>query len=329
MLALRLSGGEDGAMARMAPRTVRLTTRIPAGSSGASLLSYLCERFRYHSPSQWQAELRAGRLHLDGHVADGAELLRAGMQLRYDKLHREPEVASDYQVLHEDARLLVVDKPAHLPMHADGPFLRNTLIQMLRDAHGASLQLCHRLDRETSGVVIVAKDKLAQAHVQRQFGAGIRKQYVAVVRGQLHAPLVCEEPIGRDPTSDVRLRRCARADAVSAQAARTSITPLRRGPNTTLVRCEPETGRTHQLRVHLEHRGHPVLGDKLYGHPDAHYLDFVRRMKAGASVFETQPGQPDRQLLHAGSLTLRHPEDDRQVRFESPTPPEFERWLLC
>jgi 23S rRNA pseudouridine1911/1915/1917 synthase len=141
--------------------------------------------------------------------------------------------------------------------------------------------------------------------------------------------LVCEEPIGRDPTSAVRLRRCARADAASAQAARTSVTPLRHGPVTTLVRCEPETGRTHQLRVHLEHRGHPVLGDKLYGHPDAHYLEFVRRMKAGASVFDRQPDQPDRQLLHAESLTLRHPEDDREVRFESPTPPEFERWLLC
>jgi len=316
-------------MARMAPRTVELSTRVPNEARGERLLTYLVRRFRYHSRAAWQDELRAKRLRLDGHLADGSEVLRAGMVLRYEKEHREPEVDEGFRVLHEDELLLVVDKPAHLPMHADGPFLRNTLIALLREAYGASLQLVHRLDRETSGVVVVAKDKATQALVQRQFGVTVQKEYLAVVEGRLTEAVVCEEPIGRDPESSVRLRRCARDDAVEPQPAKTSIVPVRAGPGRTLVRCTPTTGRTHQLRVHLEHRGHPVVGDKLYGQPDSHYLDFVRRMKAGASVFAAAAGQPNRQLLHAAALTLRHPLDERIVRFEAPAPAAFERWLLC
>ena len=151
-------------------------------------------------------------MQLDGTVASGDEPLSAGMQLCYHKQHCEPRVATNAAVLHEDEQLLVIDKPAHLPMHADGPFIRNTLIHLLRERHGDQLQLCHRLDRETSGVVIVAKDKRTQAAVQAQFGTGIAKEYVAVVQGNLKAPLVCDQPIGRHPSSSVRLRRSAGQD---------------------------------------------------------------------------------------------------------------------
>lgn len=313
----------------MAPQTVVLTLRVPNEARGQLLLEFLVSRFRYHSEAEWRAQLRAARLRLDDRIADGAEELRAGMRLRYEKEHREPEVDDRYTVLHEDERLLVVDKPAHLPMHADGPFLRHTLIHLLRRDHGEALQLVHRLDRETSGVVVVAKDKAAQAHVQKQFGAGLAKEYVAVVAGVVTDGFVCREPIGRDPTSEVRLRRCARPDAVAPQPAETTVVPLRAGRARTLVRCHPTTGRTHQLRVHLEHRGHPVVGDKLYGRPDADYLEFVARMKAGESVFDAPVDEPHRQLLHAAALSLRHPADDAEVRFSAPTPPDFERWLLC
>ena len=316
-------------MARMAPQTVELTSRVPNEARGQRLVEFLVRRFRYHSQARWLEELRAGRLRLDGRVADGSEELRPGMRLRYEKEHREPEVDAAYRVLHDDDHLLVVDKPAHLPMHADGPFLRNTLIHLLRSAHGASLQLIHRLDRETSGVVVVAKDKESQAFVQRQFGDTLQKEYLAVVDGHLAADVWCEAPIGRDPRSEIRLRRCARRDAVQPQAAQTALSPLRHGPSRTLVSCRPNTGRTHQLRVHLEHLGHPVVGDKLYGRPDDQYLEFVARMKAGQSVFDAPPGAPNRQLLHAAAVTLRHPRGGRAVRFEAPAPPEFERWLLC
>ena len=153
-------------MATPRPNTISLTSRIPADARGVELLTYLARRFRYHQRDEWRRMLHEGRVELNGAVASGDELLSAGMELRYHKQHREPRVATNAAVLYEDAHLLVVDKPAHLPMHADGPFIRNTLIHILRARHGDQLQLCHRLDRETSGVVIVAKDKQTQATVQ-------------------------------------------------------------------------------------------------------------------------------------------------------------------
>jgi len=306
-----------------------LTSRIPNEAKGRTLLDFLASRFRYHDRSHWQRELAEQRLQLDGKRANGHETLRPGMRLRYEKLHREPPVDFGYRVLHEDAELLVVDKPAHLPMHADGPFIRNTLIARLRAEHGADLQLVHRLDRETSGVVVVARDKRSQAAVQEQFGQGLRKRYLAVVHGLVEQPFTCDEAIGHHPSSEVRLRRTAAPDALDPQPAHTEVVPERRGAHRSLVACAPTTGRTHQIRAHLEHRGHAIVGDKLYGRPDADYLDFVRRMKAGESVFQERPDEPNRQLLHAASITFCHPRDQREVCYEAPTPAEFERWLLC
>jgi 23S rRNA pseudouridine1911/1915/1917 synthase len=307
---------------------VVLTSRVPADARGETLLTFLTRRFRYHDVEAWREELRAGRLQLDGARADGSEQLQRGMVLRYEKDHREPEVDRGYRVLHEDERLLVVDKPAHLPMHADGPFLRNTLIYLLRAAYGPELQLVHRLDRETSGVCVVARDKEAQALVQAQFGGALAKTYVAVVNGVVDAPFVCDEPIGHDPESEVRLRRSAAPGALQPRPAHTAFAPLAHGPSRTLVTCRPTTGRTHQIRAHLEHRGHPIVGDKLYGAPDARYLDFVRHVKAGGSAFEERGGDPNRQLLHASALSFRHPGDGELVTYEAPTPEEFGRWLL-
>ena len=318
-------------MATPQPRPIVLTSRIPSEARGEALLDFLTRRFRYHHRDEWQQQLRAGRVRIDGKVATGSEALTTGMQLQYEKDHREPPVATDFSVIYEDAELLVVNKPAHLPMHADGPFIRNTLIYMLRDRFGADLQLCHRLDRETSGVVVVAKNKHVQAAVQAQFGQGIQKEYHAVCHGELLTPIRCEEPIGHHPTSEVRLRRTAGPDAMQPQAARTLLNPVESGGGRTLVACRPETGRTHQIRAHLEHAGHPIVGDKLYGRRDADYLEFVRRMKSGDSVFEfSLPGGdgPNRHLLHATSVKLQHPARDQAVCFTAPTPTEFARWLL-
>lgn len=308
---------------------VVLRSRVPSSAAGLELLAFLSQRFRYHDEAGWREQLEAGRLHLDGACADGTETLRTGMELCYRKLHREPEVAAEFAVLHQDEHLVVLNKPAHLPVHADGPFLRNTLIYLARARFGDALQLCHRLDRETSGVCVLARSKQVQAEVQAQFGGGVEKDYLAVAHGHLPGPTTCSAPIGHHPTSEVRLRRCAAAGAVRPRPAETAFEPLQQGPNHTLVGCKPVTGRTHQLRVHLEHLGHPVVGDKLYGREDADYLEFVRRMKAGGSVFVEMHGRPNRHLLHAHALTLSHPESGRRVRFEAPAPAEFERWLLC
>ena len=312
---------------------ITLQSRIPNDAKGTTLLNFLCERFRYLKRDGWIAELANGRIALDETKATGEEQLRGGMILRYQKDHTEPQVSLDFHILHQDADLLAINKPSHLPMHADGPFIRNTLIYRLREQFGSELQLIHRLDRETSGICIVATNKSAQAAVQSQFATSnqagsLRKVYMAVVQGILKEPLRCDQPIGHSQHSKISLRRSADDDARNPKPACTVLEPVQHGNNKTLVRCLPETGRTHQIRVHLEHAGHPIIGDKLYGHPDANYLAFVARMKAGASVFEDTELVPNRHLLHAHQLHLRHPSTDQEQCLEAPIPKEFERWLL-
>lgn len=315
------------------PATVVLRSRVPPDRAGRTLVEFLSERFRYLDREGWQRECADGRLQLDGHVARGHESLRPGTVIRYEKPHREPPVDAAYTVLHADDELLVVDKPAHLPMHADGPFLRHTLIHLLRRNHGQDLQLVHRLDRETSGVVVVARDKRIQARIQREFQSdtasrgGVVKQYLAVVRGHLSAAIECRQAIGHAPDSVVALRRSAAANATRSRAATTAFEPVRHGPHRTLVRCLPTTGRTHQIRVHLEHLGYPVVGDRLYGRPDADYLAFIERMKAGVSVFDDCTDGCNRQLLHAHRMTLPHPRDGAVVTFEAPLPAAFDEAL--
>lgn len=310
---------------------ITLRSRIPNEAKGKNLLSFLVQRFRYLDREAWQEELAGGRIALNDVPANGKELLRGGMTLRYDKLHREPQVSLNYHIVHQDEALIAVDKPAHLPMHADGPFIRNTLIYRLREQLGEDLQLVHRLDRETSGICILAANKLAQAAVQAQFGAQhetpVRKTYLAVVHGRFEEAVRCERAIGHHPTSQVTLRRSAGDGAKEAKSAVTAFEPVRVGNHKSLVRCLPKTGRTHQIRVHLEHLGFPIVGDKLYGHPDGNYLAFVARMKAGDSVFKDTEAVPNRHLLHAHQIHLCHPSTEQQVCFEAPVPAEFDRWL--
>jgi 23S rRNA pseudouridine1911/1915/1917 synthase len=309
--------------------TLRLESRIPAAAAGKELLDYLRERFRYHDREQWRRELTAGRVQLDGHAARGHELLRPGMRLAYERHHHEPAVDRRYRILHHDDDLVVVDKPAHLPMHADGPFVRNTLVHVLRTDLGLpDLQLAHRLDRETSGVCIVAANADVRRSLHDQFVAGtVGKLYHAVVHGRIESNFVVERPIGHAAASAIAIRRSAAPDAHGSKPARTRFEVLARGPRRTLLACRPETGRTHQIRVHLEAAGHAIVGDKLYGRPDDDYIQFVARMKAGGDVRGAQPGEPDRQLLHAAAVTIACPRTGAPRTFTADAPPVFAAWL--
>jgi len=308
-----------------------LTSRVPPKNAGASLADYLSERFRYHSRAIWCEEVREGRVFVDGRVGRADLILAAGAVVLYRKVHPEPPIDRNIRVVHEDDAVLIVDKPAHLPMHPDGPFVRHTLIHLLRSEHARpEAKIVHRLDRETSGLVVVARTTRARQSLERQFAASaVQKSYLAVVRGVVPGDFRCDAPIGHSTHSCITLRRSAEASAANPKSSGTAFEVVERGPERTLLRCAPSTGRTHQIRVHLEHCGFPLLGDKLYGRPDADYLDFVRRMKAGGDPRDTEPGEPPRQLLHAGALAFEHPTTGEMTAFESPMPNEFQQWLLA
>lgn len=310
---------------------LELRSRVPATADGLPLLDYLLRRFRYLDRDAWLREIAAGRLLHDGRALGKDHRVTTGMRLTYRRAHREPPVDANVEVLHQDDAIVVVRKPAHLPMHADGPFVRHTLIHLARTRLGLpGLHLVHRLDRETSGLCVLAQTATVRDALRQQFADGaVHKAYLAVVRGRVAADFEIDLPIGHSRHSTIALRRAAGADAVAEdlRPAHTCFRVLRCGAACSLLRCEPRTGRTHQIRVHLEAAGHPLCGDKLYGRPDADYLAFVAKVKAGGLARDVAPGEPDRQLLHAAELGFVHPSAGQPVRWIDPLPDAFEPWL--
>lgn len=309
----------------MPAEPLTLTARIAAADRGKVLLDYVATRFRYLPREAWQAKIEAGALRVDGAKVSPWLRLERGMQLSYVTEHREPEVDTEVAVLREDHDWLAVNKPAGLPMHADGVFIRNTLVYVLRERFGAQLQPAHRLDRETSGVVMLGKHKAAAQALQMQFQRGeVRKTYLALVRGVVSAAEMAIHGALAKAEDGVDLRRVVVADDVpGAQRAHTHLRVLRRGATATLLELTPHTGRTHQIRAHLASIGHSLLGDVLYGRSDADYLRFVQHVKAGGDARWPEGRDAPRQMLHAASLALQGPRGE-PIAITAPMPADMQ-----
>jgi 23S rRNA pseudouridine1911/1915/1917 synthase len=293
------------------PRPLRLRSRVPPWADGMPLHDYLCRRFPYHDRTVWRAQIGAGRVrHLRAGQPAGPPL-RRGDEVVYDKLHREPAVPTAVALLHCDERVVVADKPAHLPSHADGVFVRNTFVHVLRRLLGDDrVRLVHRLDRETSGVMVAARDADSARDLESQFRSGrVQKTYLAVVHGRVEADAFAIDP--------------------GAQPACTDCEVLARPRDCTLLCVRPRTGRTHQIRVHLHHAGHPLVGDKLYGRSDAEYLEWVHRVKAGGDPLDPRDRPTSRHLLHAAELAFRHPGSGGEERWSAPVPDDMAAFLAA
>ena len=207
---------------------------------------------------------------------------------------------------------LAADKPAGIPVHPVNSVRENTIIRMLRRQEGIEgLRLTHRLDRETTGVLLVAETVAAASFLSTAFERGkVKKEYLAIVAGVMEEEGTIDLPLGDAPGSKVFVRR---AVVEGGERALTRWRVERRLEGSSLLRLFPETGRRHQLRVHLEAIGHPILGDALYGRDDRDYLDLV----AGTRDARIEGGAPRRQLLHCARLALDG------IDVEAPVPPDF------
>ena len=256
--------------------------------------------------------IKAGHVTLNGIAAKASARLRVGDAIT---LHEPPPVATEtvaeeiaLDVLFEDDDLIVINKPAGLVVHPAAGNWRGTLVNALlhhcRALSGIGGErrpgIVHRLDKETSGCLVAAKNDMAHQALAKQFaGREVTKIYLALVAGKLARKSgVIEAPIGRHP---VQRKKMTVLPVGHGRAAKTSYRVLRELPAGTLVECILHTGRTHQIRVHLKHLGHPVLGDEVYG------------KRAGFA----------RQMLHAWRLGFAHPRTQERMNFESPIPPDF------
>jgi 23S rRNA pseudouridine1911/1915/1917 synthase len=235
----------------------------------------------------------------------------------------ERDVPRNIEELARGPGYLAVHKPAGLPVHPTAHYWRNTLTAIVRERYGddSGLNMAHRLDRETSGIVLFGTDPASTRLMKMAFQDGlVKKQYLALVHGDLTQSCEVSEPIGPAPDSEIRLRMGVRSDG---QPSHTELIPLERFGDHTLVQAHPHTGRQHQIRVHLEHLGHPVVGDKLYGHPDSFFLQIVAH--GGVPPELEAELMLDRHALHAAAIRFPVPDgsgDEAEVR--APLPPDME-----
>jgi 23S rRNA pseudouridine1911/1915/1917 synthase len=244
----------------------------------------------------------------------------------------ETPVATEIAILYEDDHLLAVDKPAPLPVHPSARHYRNTLIRLLLDARkGAFLSLGHRLDRETSGVILLAKTRACERLLKRQFERrdAIAKSYLAITWG---VPSLAktegrsfryERSLELDPTSRLRVKmRPGRTPTALQAATRFEVLSEAHsnGRSYALVRAVLETGRQHQIRVHLADLGSPVVGDKLYGADESL---FMRGADQALTPEDLAALELPRHALHAAEVALLHPMTGEQLVICAPLPADL------
>lgn len=303
--------------------------RIPERCDGATMMGCVMELYGHFGEAFWRDELRLGRIKLGNRVVDAEWVVRSGQRYAHwfpDTV--EPDVNVNVEVIYEDDALLVVNKPAPLPMHPSGRFNRNTLTWILREAlqmHG--LRPVHRLDANTTGVAIFAKTRSVAGDVQRQFDAWeVEKTYLAQCLGvPAEARFRCDAPItrtrtttgGRDVVKDAeatgdQAEGETNAEVEESQAAETHFVRRRDcGDGSAIVEARPVTGRTNQIRLHLWHLGHPIMGDPTY--------------LPGAEVGETQTldlpaSESEPMRLHAWKVKFRHPQTRNPLELTAPMP---------
>jgi 23S rRNA pseudouridine1911/1915/1917 synthase len=293
---------------------------VPPDCSGQRLDLVLARLLPQYSRSRLQRWIDDGRVRLDGRVPKRRSVLLGGERLQVVPLF-EPdsrvaagEPAVPWRLVHRDAALLVVDKPPGLVVHpgAGNPdrTLQNALLQYDPElARVPRAGIVHRLDKDTSGLLVVARTPVAHAALVRALAArDIEREYLALCVGVMTGGGTIDEPIGRHRSQ--RTRMAVRADG---REAVTHFRIERRFRAHTLARVRLETGRTHQIRVHLAHAGYPIVGDPLYGGR--------RRMPAGATpAVLAALAAFRRQALHAARLGLAHPTSGRYLEFEAPLP---------
>ena len=292
-----------------------LSATVPASMGGLRLDQALARLFPQYSRSRLQAWLKSGHVRLDGGAALGKIPVTGGERVDLAP-PAAPEAAPPraqrmaLNIVFEDRDLIVIDKPAGLVVHPGAGIPDRTLLNALL-AHAPSLAavpragIVHRLDKDTSGLLVVAKNVEAQAKLAAQLASrSMRRTYLAVVQGDPPASGTIDAPVGRDARVRTRMTVSRRG-----KEARTGYRVLERFGRAALVECRLETGRTHQIRVHFQHIRHPLVGDPVYRRGTRHVVAFPR------------------QALHACELSLMHPRSGKHMTWRAKPPRDMQQLL--
>ncbi len=291
---------------------------IPADCAGLRLDQALARLLPEHSRSRLAAWVKQGKVSVDSTAADAKRKVWGGERITLDAVPLAEALSQQAEdiplnVVFEDAHILVVDKPAGLVVHPGSGNWQGTLLNALLH-HAPQLStlpragIVHRLDKDTSGLLVVARTAEAQTGLVRQLQARtVKRLYLALAQGRVARDGTVDAPIGRHP-----VQRTKMAVVGGGRAARTHYRVLERFDRATLLECALETGRTHQIRVHMAEIGHPLVGDPVYG----------PRRKALPALADFP-----RQALHAWRLALAHPATHAEMIWEAPLPADFAQLL--
>lgn len=324
-------GGDEAPAFPGAGGIVLVRYTVEPNYAGWRLDKYLCEKIRRLSRTRVQEIIEKDLVYERRLKPSTPVWPGLSFELRR-RVREEPGDVPGVEQLrevHHDEALLVLDKPAGLPIHPTARYHHHTLVEQLKRKYGDGFRAdpAHRLDRETSGLVACGKTLESCQRLMKSFVLGeVQKQYLAVVEGH---PARDEFEVDAPIAEGTELIRIAvRIDAAEGKPARTRFVVERRfergGEPFALLRCFPETGRQHQIRIHAQSAGHPLVGDKMYG-PDPGYFDRFSKKCLEPEAWEKL--RLPRQALHAAVLELPHPVTRERVRFEAPLPPDLVAFL--
>lgn len=298
----------------LTPTEMRFESEVRSEQRNLALCDALVARFTYHSREEWCERILAGLVLQNGVPAHPEEKVSTGDRITYIvRDYQEPAVPTHYEVLYEDEEFLVAGKPAGVPVHHTGSIFWNTFTSILRRGTGnAELVPMHRLDRDTSGIMLFAKSTDTSIRYQKSLShIVLRKLYLAVVDGDIRElPVVSgvadvQIPLREQAGNAIRVQMIP--DAENGKPCRTVFRPLgtHEGLRTiSAVECELFTGRKHQIRAHLAAHGFPILGDCIYSHAGIYYL---KRCHEPLSDVDYAVLGARTQMLHAWKLLLRLP----------------------
>jgi 23S rRNA pseudouridine1911/1915/1917 synthase len=316
-----------------------LEVTLPADAGGERLDRALAAALPDLSRTRIQALIRAGKVTLEGRLVDDPGKKAAGGQaVRIEVPPPEPAIPEPenipLEIVYEDAELIVIDKPAGLVVHPGAGNWTGTLVNALLHHCKDSLSgiggverpgIVHRLDKDTSGLLVVAKNDKAHRHLAEQFAdhgrtGDLERSYFALVWGVPNRPhATVDAPIDRDPRHREKMHVCkpgkGREAVTHWELIQTFGDP--KAPIVSLIRCTLETGRTHQIRVHMAHIGHPVLGDPLYG------TGYKTKSVLLPELARDRLQALERQALHAAHLAFEHPVSGKILSFDSDLPDDL------
>lgn len=309
----------------------KLKFNVPENLEGLRLDIFCSRKVTDRTRSYFTKLASSGHILVDGKPAKPSTKVKIGMHIEIElvappPLEAEPENI-ELDIVHEDKRIIIVNKPAGMVVHPAAGNYQGTLVNALLYHFGKPAGenidpirpgLVHRLDKDTSGILVVAKDEMALAYLQRELKERrIKRIYKAIVWGDVNPDSgTVDLPVGRSERDRKKM-------IVYPRHGRDAVTHYdveERFGLATLTRLRLQTGRTHQIRVHMSHLGHPVLGDPTYGGRSSYVRRLMKKDKIDATVLL---GILQRQALHAVELEFPHPDDGRMIRFESELPSDM------